>query len=84
MTTEFKTHDQISFALRVEEIVESGIEDNYISAVSHVLEEMDMEPEDAVHLISKTLVGKMEAEALNRRLLKARNNTTSLGGFAAT
>lgn len=79
---QIKTYDVISFALRVEQLVAEGIEDSYISAVSMVLEEMDCDPEEGKHLISKTLVEKMQAEALQRRLLKDRPTTRSIMDFA--
>lgn len=72
-----------SFALEVERRIQSGQETSYIEATSTMIEELDCEPEEVKHLLSDTLIKKIEAEASKRGFLKEKHNTSDLSGFFA-
>lgn len=70
-----------SFALEVEQMVASGKYDGYIECTSILIEKMDCEPEEVKHLLSPTLIMKIEAEASKSGLLKERHRTSDLTTF---
>lgn len=72
-----------TFALEVERRVSEENDLTYLTATSELIEEMDCEPSEVVHLISPTLKQKIAAEASERGLLSERNRSTSLFGFMA-
>lgn len=51
---------------------------SYIDAVLHVCEEQNIDPYDIKNLISPSLKSKIEAEAMNLRLIKKQTNTAEI------
>lgn len=72
-----------TFALEVERRVASEKDLTFITATAELIEEMDCDASEVVHLISETLKQKIAAEAAERGMLTDRNNSTSLLGFMA-
>lgn len=56
-------------------------EDSYIYHTTQYIEELGLEPEDGKKLISPSLFDKIKNEAMQLRLLKERNTTSSVIGF---
>jgi Phage late-transcription coactivator len=56
-------------------------DDSYISHTSKYLEELDLDAEDGKKLISPSLMDKIKNEALQLKLLKERNTTSSVVQF---
>lgn len=71
------------FSDEVERRVAEGLSEGYIEATAEYIEELDYDAEDLKHLISPTLVGKIEAEASKRGMLKAKFRTNDLTGMFA-
>lgn len=73
---------QESFSLRVEEMVaREGEYGSYIESTSELMEELDLDPVDAKHLLSQTLIDKITHEAMSNNLLKVKNTTSSVFDF---
>lgn len=63
------------------ELVERRVIENetsYIEETSALMEELDIEPEDGIHLISKPLMEKIRVEAIKTNRLKEKFNTTTI------
>jgi hypothetical protein len=71
MTTEL-------FSDEIERRINSGEDDSYIEAVARFIEELDQDASDMVQYLSPTLVGKIQAEALKRGMMKEKNRSASL------
>lgn len=71
------------FSEEIERRVSSGLADGYIEATAEYIEELDYDAEDIKHLISTTLIGKLEAEASKRGMLKAKHRTVDISGMFA-
>lgn len=56
-------------------------EDSYIYHTTKYLEELGLDAVDGKKLISPSLYDKIKVEAMNMRLLKERNTTSSVLGF---
>lgn len=56
-------------------------EDSYIYHTTKYIEELGIDPEDGKKLISPSLLDKIKNEAMNMKMLKERNTTSSLKGF---
>lgn len=67
------------FSLEVERRVrEEGEAGSYIAATSEYFEELDVDAEDGLKLISPTLLDKIKNEALDKNLLKEKRSTSSI------
>lgn len=66
------------FSDEIERRVSEHLVDGYIEAITDYINELDQDPEDMKHLISPTLIGKLEAEAYRRGFLKDKQNTINL------
>ncbi|BAU40093.1 hypothetical protein [Ralstonia phage RSP15] len=66
-----------NFAELVERRVELN-ESSYIEETSALLEELDLEPEDGLYLISKTLLDRIRTEAITTNRLKEKFKTNTL------
>ena len=71
------------FSLEVESRVWSDKdEDSYIYHTTQYIEEVGLDADEGKRLISPSLLDKIKSEAMNMRLLKERNTTSSvLGAF---
>lgn len=70
------------FSLEVESRVWSDKdEDSYIYHTTQYIEELGLEADEGKKLISPSLLDKIKGEALQMRLLKERNTTSSVIGF---
>jgi hypothetical protein len=70
------------FSLEVENRVWSDKdEDSYIFHTSAYLEELGLDAQEGKKLISPSLLDKIKVEAMNMKLLKERNTTSSVLGF---
>ncbi len=72
-----------SFAMEVERRILHGEDDSYISATADLIEDMDCEPEEVLHLLSKTLIAKIEAEAHRKGYMKEKINSVDLTALFA-
>ncbi len=72
-----------SFAMEVERRIFNGEDDSYISATADLIEDMDCEPEEVLHLLSKTLIAKIEAEAHRKGYMKEKIDTVDLSALFA-
>lgn len=66
------------FSEEIERRVANGLAEGYIEATAEYIEELDYDAEDIKHLISPTLIGKLEAEASKRGMLKAKHRTVDI------
>lgn len=70
------------FSLEVENRVWSDKdEDSYIYHTTQYIEELGLDADEGKRLISPSLLDKIKSEAMNMRLLKERNTTSSVMGF---
>lgn len=70
------------FSLEVENRVWSDKdEDSYIFHTTAYLEELGLDAQEGKKLISPSLLDKIKVEAMNMKLLKERNTTSSVLGF---
>lgn len=56
-------------------------EDSYIYHTSKYLEELNLDADEGKKLISPSLLDKIKNEAMQGRMLKERNTTSSVMGF---
>lgn len=70
------------FSLEVEKRTwDDKDEDSYIYHTTQYIEELGLEAEEGRKLISPSLLDKIKNEAMQMRLLKERNTTSSVIGF---
>lgn len=70
------------FSLEVEKRVwDDKDEDSYIYHTTQYIEELGLEADEGKRLISPSLLDKIKNEAMQMRLLKERNTTSSVIGF---
>jgi hypothetical protein len=66
------------FSEEIERRISSGEEESYIEAIASYIEDLDQDASDMKHFISPTLIGKIEAEARKRGMLKEKHTTSDL------
>ncbi len=86
MDSSFQNLSPQAFSELVENKVrEHGDNDyGYLEAITDVLSDVQIEPEQARSVMSLTLIAKLEAECDTRGLLKEKSSTKSLSNFFAS